>query len=147
LALTLETSDSGFVAGWKDSNALFSINAFSDSIQFRVDDNSGNTLAESTTTNPTDGTPHVIVCNKTSNSNMDIWVDQVKDSDEESSPDFEQGFDHTNATRNATPTFFASNVNGTIQNYNAQDIGVLEINAQPYTQTEREAFKSYFFTN
>lgn len=102
-------------------------------------DNFDDRLWEYTDNSYNDGNVHAVFLNKTSDTNVDIFVDDV-DSTVSSTTETNNFFNSSNVSIGASFGFYANNRGGSIKKNFAMDVGVFEFKPSPYSQTERQSF-------
>ena len=144
LALTVQTTDAGVLLGEVESN-------FNEFVQVRTNRNKpkltwtwleggGGITDVDTTTDVADGTPHAVVINKTgdSASDIDMWVDDMADSDEEANVISSGSNNSSSYGGGRDMGFYGRNVAGSVDNLIAADVGIFEFNSEPYSESERQ---------
>ena len=115
----------------------------SGTIEIALQDSNSNNLNVETDNQYDDGNPHPIIINKRGNSASDIgfYVDDMT-TEQSTTINNDQGFDHTNYNLSTDWAFWARNTDGTIDSNIEADMGVIELNSNPYSEEEREEFVS-----
>ena len=147
-ASSLSTSDNVVYHGIREtvSTGNFSYidnNSNGGTIRLLLRDDNGNSTQVGTDNQYDDGNPHSIIINKSSDSpsDWDFYIDDMSTT-VSTSILADQGFSSSDFAGSLDPAFFAANSDGTIETHANIDIGIFEINNEPYTQTEREDFVS-----
>jgi hypothetical protein len=127
--------------GTKDSNSRFGIidsdaddNSVGE-IRFILEDNGGFFLIKETDSKFVDGNTHLVVVNKLSDTDVEIYVDDM--SVPRPGTTNSSGFDHTNYSTNIKQGIFARNDRGTIKANQSLDLPFIEFKESPYSQQDR----------
>lgn len=148
IAYTINTAsadvgDYDVIAGLSDSgfNDVVRLRVVNDNAEFDWRSGGSNdVLVEGDTI--ADGATHAVVINKTGNSSSDIEI-YVDDMNTDTATVVQSiTADPTNWSYSGDWGFWAENINGSLEDYINADIGTIEFNTEPYSQTEREKFVS-----
>jgi hypothetical protein len=118
-----------------------SSNSFGE-IQLDIEDDNGGRILVETSSVFFDGDSHLVVFNKTSNANIDIYVDNMTQSGGVQTVVKENsGFDNTIATADIDMGFFGRNASNSFGFEKNVDMPFIEFNEQPYSQQDRLGLK------
>jgi hypothetical protein len=109
-------------------------------ITILLDDGGGNQIVENTDSSFVDGNVHLVIINKTSNSNIDFFVDSVG-SPVASTTQKNGPFDNTAYQNDSDMAFFARNVAGSTGGHKRLRSALFEFSTSPYSQSERQDLK------
>jgi hypothetical protein len=101
-----------------------------------VTDNAGNRLAVETNNVLADSQIHLVVINKTSDTSINFYVDDMS-AKAPASTQQSQGFDHTDFSPSIKMGFFARNSAGSFDRRKSLTAPFFEFNEQPYSQQDR----------
>ena len=140
--VTIQTTDDGWIFGSSDAgDTEFWFRVLSGGgFQVTVSDDSGDSIRYESETVVADGEPHAIVVNKPSNSELEIWIDDMNDEDEEGVETLDQEFDPNDYTRQFPLTFFARDNGDGPEGHIEADIGCFEFADETYSEAERIDF-------
>jgi hypothetical protein len=111
-------------------------------IQLVLTDSSGEDFSVETNQDVCDGSKHYVICNKTSDGNVDWYVDDMS-SEAGSTVTQNDNFNSSNAsTGGLSMGFYGRNNDGTIDGIKDFTAGTFEFKSSPYDQTERDNFKT-----
>ena len=111
-------------------------------LQWIIRDANDNDIGIRTDTSFSDGTVRPVILNKNGNSADDLSI-FVGDMETEQSVSIEvddSGFDHQDVNIIEELAFYARNDNGTITSNSTADMGAIEFNSEPLTESERKSF-------
>ena len=144
IAITVRTSELGHIFGSTDSGDsefFLRTDRVDDKALFGLEgDSGGERLFEHSDVDITTGDFHAIICNKTANDNMDIWVDDMLDEDEQSVQELESDYNPDNHNRQHPLTFYARDNGSGPQDNVTADIRIIEFKDNPYSESERLEF-------
>ena len=112
---------------------------------FWLQDNSGNNLRVYGNTDIGDGDIRPVVINKFGNSadQIELYIGDMSDDADESNINVDESYDHSNFDINEDLAFYARNDGGSIEREpKNMDMGIFEINEEPYNESDRESFVS-----
>jgi hypothetical protein len=141
-----DTTDLSVFLGANGSDGAFNLNdsdfndASTGELKLKIDDNNGNDIDVESAQVVCDGVTHLICVNKLgdSGSQVEFYIDDMTTQATTTVHKSDPGFDSQNYTISADMGFFSLNNQGTAVNFKSLDLGLIEFNSEPYTQTERE---------
>ena len=117
----------------------------SGSLGIFIGDDDGNQLSIDGSTNVDDGDIRPVVINKFGNSadQMELFIGDMSDGDDESTVNLDNDFNHENFNVVEDLAFYARNDGGSIEREpENMKMGVFEIKENPFDESERESFVS-----
>ena len=143
IAFTIETtvSDRTYLISREDSGTFIRLRVLgSGELDIQQRDNSNRSNNAESTTAVNDGNPHAVILNINSDDANDYnwYIDDATNAEQNVTSN--DGFDHTDYTNQYDHHFFARLNDGELSEYLPAKIGEIQINSEPYTETERQNF-------